>query len=416
MQKIIRSFAAVVLAVIMAASCLLFAACSEKDPQDEQNPVILKLGDLKLRKFHFDSLYATNDSYYKMSQGAISMADYFDMICEQTARYAVTLKAARAKGYELTAEDEQNVINSRDAQWEHIKQVFEDKIKDDIEGEQARQEEFERLFVLETGYSSELYVKCLEESLRDRELIQKYFEEQTDGLEPTSQQVKDYLDQLVNNHSQISFSSFASQCLAFAKGEGDPVMFVPSDCFTVVQFMTDSDADMSRIESLIPTVTAEEMLNDVISDTVNLDENMHAELFRGYGYPIHESITGNYSEEFVFAAYRASGKKNVPGKLPVDMPEFEEFETSDGRKVVKVVDEEGAHYVMMLRKLRKGNLSYSEGDEIWQYGYDCAKAKLRQDSFDAEIEKEYQESVKRHRFTWYYDRFKSNYIPSYNID
>lgn len=406
------------IAVVMLAALLLLtvllSACSKAD-KDPMNPVVMKLGDLKLTKFIFDSLYATNSNYYKMSQGAISMSDYFDLVTDDMGRYAVTLKEARDKGFELTEEDEANISTDCEAQWEHIKGLFMEKIDSSITDPDQIAEEFERRFKIDTGYSSEVYKTNLEQSLRDRELIQKLFESMTDDMEPSDADVKNYLELQVNNESQAGFATFAERFRKFVEEEGDPFTFVPDNCFTVDQYLigleNDADARTQELDSRFETGISSEEFLELISSDANDDANMKNERYFKTGYLIHKTVAGNYTEEFYYASCAANGQKIVSGLDADMMRNAVTLNTSDGKTVIKIADADGYHYVMVVKEYLKGEVRYEKGDDVWNFGYEGAKSTIRQKHFDDTVEEWYQNAKSSKKIKWYFDRFKDKYLP-----
>ena len=404
------------IAMLLVLAALTAVFCTSCESYDEMNPVILKLGDMTLTKFYFDSLYATNDDYYKMSQGAISMSDYFDSIVEDVGRYAVTLKTARDRGFTLSDEEQAKIEQDYESQWEHIRQIFREKVNSSITDEAEIESEIERLFEIDTGYTSEVYRESLKLTLADRELVRKLFEDLTKDIEPTEKQVRKYIELKVNSESQAGFATFAQRFNAYAEGTGDPFLFIPAECFTVDQFMidtTDTTASAARIstmdEKLDSGLSSQQFMESVASDE-NDDENMRDEKHRDLGYLMHDSMKSSYSIEFYYAAYRASGKKVAPGVEIMSAPDLQLFTTTDNKLIARVAEESCVRYVILNRRYVKGNVSYKIGDDIWNYGYEGAKAEIRQKNFDQQADEWYAKDGRKIR--WYLDRIKKKYVPS----
>lgn len=414
-MNIIKKAVILLLAALTALTALTFTACKE-DPIDAMNPVVLQIGKYELRRFYFDSLYATNSKYSEFAAGRLSQSDYFDVVAAATERYAVTLKTAKEQGFTLTEEDEASVRSDSDKQWDHIREVFLERVDSNITDPAKIEEEFERLFTIDTGYSSEVYRACLDESLRNRLLIKKLFDKVTDGIEPTEQDIRSYLDLQSNIAYTEGFGGFRYRFEQYRDNGGEPFVFVADDCFTVIQYLiapgdgaqAEADALDARLEA---GITADEFRELVASEN-NGDENMRGEMFRKLGYLVHESVIGDYSNEFTYAAYLASGSKVFPGMTPDFSAEFGLFETTDGKTVAKVAGEDGIHYVMLARKYLKGNLSYTEGDPVWQLGYEGAALTVRQAYFDKQVD----EWLKDAKIEWFYDRFKDDYMPHQTED
>ena len=418
MKKSIRP-AALLLALLILTAAFAFAAC-KKDPNAEMNPVVLKLGDLKLTKYYFDSLYGTNKNYYYMSQGALSMEEYFNLVTDEMERYAVTLKAAREKGFTFTAEEEAEIAADAESQWEHIKGVFMEKIDSSLTDPDEIAKAFEDRFVLETGYSSELYRSCLNDALHDRMLIKKLMVSMTEGVEPTEQDVRNQIDLLINAESQSGFASFAAKFRSYAAGEGDPFFFVPEECFAVVQYLVndgpDAESEIERVDALLESSFSSEDFIDLVASESNDDKTMLDEKARRLGYLVHDSLIDDYTTEFFCAANVANGRKVIPGIQPGVITDYEVFRTVNGKIIVKIADEGCTRYLMVIKNYRKGNVSYTSGDDIWNMGYANAKDKVRQDRFDDAVEEWYQAALKGKDFKWYFDRFKSNYLPKTILD
>ena len=327
-MNIIKKAVILLLAALTTLTALTFTACKE-DPIDAMNPVVLQIGKFELRRFYFDSLYATNSKYSEFAAGQLSQSDYFDVVAAATERYAVTLKTAKEQGFTLTEEDEASVRSDSDKQWDHIREVFLERVDSNITDPAKIEEEFERLFTIDTGYSSEVYRACLDESLRNRLLIKKLFDKVTDGIEPTEQDIRSYLDLQSNIAYTEGFGGFRYRFEQYRDNGGDPFVFVAEDCFTVIQYLIapgdGAQAEADALDARLAAGVTSEEFKTLVAAEENADENMHGESFRNLGYLIHESMLEEYSKEFAYASYLVYGSKVFPGMTPDFSAEYSSF-------------------------------------------------------------------------------------------
>ena len=412
------------LAAATVLTCIGAAAC-KKD--EGNNPVIMKTGKTEIRKFDFAYLYGSHKQYEYVAAGAIKMSEYFNIVVKDLAKYAVTLDKAKSMGFELTEEDEAKIKADFEAQIEYTEKMLDERVDASITDEAERKAKRDELLETDTGYDMATYRECLENTLRNKALVDKLFEKETEGVEPTEEEILNYIELQTNTESQYGFATFAANYEKFIAGEGKAFFFVPDNCFTVDQIFfgydTTVDAD-GNITSSDNTAALEKaaaldaklaggIANDELRRLVgedNDDENMLDERFRSYGYLVHSSLTGKYSDAFNFGAYKANGERTAPGKKLGDNPEYEVFETATGKKVVKVFDEDGIRYIFVNRRYPKGNVSYEKADTdpIWQAGYEGAKQTARLALYEQKVDEWYRNQ----KVTVYYDKFKSDFMPT----
>ncbi|MBR0157268.1 MAG: hypothetical protein IJM20_07110 [Clostridia bacterium] len=412
-MKKLKKTEIILLAALMLATALISAACSkdEEEEQDPMNPVVLKIGEFELKKFYFDSLYATHEKYYYLSAGAITQEEYFNTVVDAVEDYAVTLKEARDRNFTVTAEEEETIKNDTEAQWQYIREEFLRRVDSSITEEDQIEAEFARLFEVDTGYTPEAYREYLAESMHDRILIKKLYDSVTEEVEPTDEEVRSYLDLKVNSLSQETFAAFADKYAAYRDGSGEPFIFIPADCFAVDQLLLEGDgaaALAEQIDARFEGGISFDQFIMLVSGDSNADENMRNEKFRSLGYLMHASTVPSYPQELAYGAYAASGSKIYPGMSPEYSPEYTVLKTSDGKTVVKVAAAGSIRYVTVVKTYIKGNVSYHQGDDIWNMGYEGAKAQVGKTYFDGKV----AEWRKAAKIEWFFDRFKSNYVPA----
>lgn len=157
-------------------------------------------------------------------------------------------------------------------------------------------------------------------------------------------------------------------------------------------------------------MTSAEFTELVGSDS-NDDESMREERARSMGYLVHDDLRDEYTTEFFYAANVANGRKVVPGMQMGSIPEYDVYKTTDNRIVVKIHEEGCTRYLMVARKYIKGNVSYKAGDDIWELGRRTATEYIQRKYFDDQVEEWYQAALKGKKIKWYFDRFKSSYLP-----
>lgn len=131
-----------------------------------------------------------------------------------------------------------------------------------------------------------------------------------------------------------------------------------------------------------------------------------AMFFSRWGYLIHNTLFEDYEKPLLIGAYYAHGIEQLPPELSNKNTSSQYFETTDGKRIVKITAKGSIRYVVENRSLAKGPMPYVEGDEVWNLSYDGALAAASDIEYDDQFEVWFSEA----NVTYYYDRFKSNYI------
>ena len=165
------------------------------------------------------------------------------------------------------------------------------------------------------------------------------------------------------------------------------------------------DVTASEIDSILSVGVSYDDFIDLIARYGN-DENMQGDVFLRWGYLIHNTLFEDYEKPLLIGAYYAHGIEQLPPELSNKNTSSQYFETTDGKRIVKITAKGSIRYVVENRSLAKGPMPYVEGDEVWNLSYDGALAAASDIEYDDQFEVWFSEA----NVTYYYDRFKSNYI------
>ena len=161
----------------------------------------------------------------------------------------------------------------------------------------------------------------------------------------------------------------------------------------------------SEIDSILSVGVSYDDFIDLIARYGN-DENMQGDVFLRWGYLIHNTLFEDYEKPLLIGAYYAHGIEQLPPELSNKNTSSQYSETTDGKRIVKITAKGSIRYVVENRSLAKGPMPYVEGDEVWNLSYDGALAAASDIEYDDQFEVWFSEA----NVTYYYDRFKSNYI------
>ena len=423
-------------ALLVAVMCAVLAAggCNpQKTPDYGINPVALSVNGVDITLFDFDRFYTTNEKYYYLTHGAVDAQEYFETVLDEVVRYGVALSKAQELNIQLTAEDEDEVQNELQTQCDLTFEKYSKTLADSSTASAAPaldSKTVEAAFREDKGYSFAEYRGFLARFLRNKKIISKLYEQITADVAPDEEEIIAYIQLNVSEQSLDSFSTFVTRYKSFVNEKGDVPFFVPEDCFTVDQLLLQYSSDesestaepdasgtlpaytfdtasvtASEIDSILSVGVSYDDFIDLIARYGN-DENMQGDVFLRWGYLIHNTLFEDYEKPLLIGAHYAHGIEQLPPELSNKNTSSQYFETTDGKRIVKITAKGSIRYVVENRSLAKGPMPYVEGDEVWNLSYDGALAAASDIEYDDQFEVWFSEA----NVTYYYDRFKSNYI------
>lgn len=88
---------------------------------------------------------------------------------------------------------------------------------------------------------------------------------------------------------------------------------------------------------------------------------MQGDVFLRWGYLIHNTLFEDYEKPLLIGAYYAHGIEQLPPELSNKNTSSQYFETTDGKRIVKITAKGSIRYVVENRSLAKGPMPYVEG-------------------------------------------------------
>lgn len=408
----------VILLLALAMSLGVLCSCKVKE---ETNPVIMTVDNFELTKFDFNMSYANHQYYYHYVYGAISADEFFNRVMKDLTRFAVAVNRAHKLGITLTESEEAEIMKEVQEQCDHVYEQYLERVVSSITGEEEIKAEVYRLYELDMGFSFDEYRIMYENTVRNSKMAHKLYEQVVADVTPDESLVLKYMQNQVLNQSQMSFGEFADKYKSFISDNGDVPFFVPDNCFTVNRLFlaynnvgSDSEPEYDDsmaalkaedIDSLLTLGISFDDFNKLIL-SMGDDAAMKNDTCLDWGYLVHKSLEKSYDDGFVYAAMQLSGDSFKPSNADAELPKLTYFDTTDNKQIVKFYTETGINYLMINRKFIKGNMQYERGDEVWNLAYEGAY----QIECDNVYDKVYESWFAEAKITYYYDRFKDEYI------
>ena len=396
---------ALVMAIAMCASAL---GCLNSYRGD---PIVAKVGDVKLDLNQYLTLYNNTDSntnmyYMYMQYGLIDRAQYANYILDDLVNYGVQLNQAKVQGITLDETEEAELQTKVDDQIkDYLNSNYASKISSSITGEQEKYEaelELLKKELSDNGSSFEEYRKNIEESLRNSTLISKLHDVNVADVTVDNEDVKAYFTDNAKKDTKVSdFNTAFSNFLSGSSNipplfmphpekavEDDPettdvVETMPADpeaeFFSVQHVLmkfktapgesvTDLEAyaaedeelvnKMKEFEDSLSGLTSEQFLEKCHDSETNDDSGMMQPAYQYFGYLMQKDLIDSYYEGFGYAAMKLKYGEDWEPKAeePKEGEEAKEPETykveyftlADGAKVAKVFTKTGgAHYIIL---------------------------------------------------------------------
>lgn len=350
-KKALVRFAAVVIAVIMCAS--MFGCISSY----KTNPMIAKVGNVKLDLNQYLTLYNNTDSstnmYYAYLQyGIINREQYANYILDDLVNYGVQLDQVEVQGITLDETEEADVVAKAE---EQIKSYCDTTYKSKIDAaitdaEEQYKAELELLKedLKAAGNTFEAYRSNIEDGLRKSALVQKLHDVNVADVTVNNDDVKAYFAD--NAKTDVTAASFNQSFTNFVTrtAEGAP-LFMPhperaveddpdtadtneskeanpyGEIFSVqhvlIKFTNEAgDADkdlaayaaedkeftvkMNAFESEISGLDTQGFLDKCHDKEVCEDPGMLRPAYQYFGYIMQESLLSSYFDGFGYAAMK----------------------------------------------------------------------------------------------------------------
>ncbi len=350
-KKALVRFAAVVIAVIMCAS--MFGCISSY----KTNPMIAKVGNVKLDLNQYLTLYNNTDSstnmYYAYLQyGIINREQYANYILDDLVNYGVQLDQVEVQGITLDETEEADVVAKAEEQIKsYCDTTYKSKIDSAItDAEEQYKAELELLKedLKAAGNTFEAYRSNIEDGLRKSALVQKLHDVNVADVTVNNDDVKAYFAD--NAKTDVTAASFNQSFTNFVTrtAEGAP-LFMPhperaveddpdtadtdeskeanpyGEIFSVqhvlIKFTNEAgDADkdlaayaaedkeftvkMNAFESEISGLDTQGFLDKCHDKEVCEDPGMLRPAYQYFGYIMQESLLSSYFDGFGYAAMK----------------------------------------------------------------------------------------------------------------
>ena len=401
-NAIVRALA-VLMAVIMIAS---LSACVSSY---NSNPVVAKVGNVKLDLGQYLTLYNNTDSnsnmYYTYLQyGMINREQYANYMLDELVNYGVQLDQVQVQNITLDEEEEAEFQKEVDDQIkDYVDETYKSKIDQTITDEAAKYQAELDLFyqdLKENKTTFEKYRANLEESLRNSALIKKLQKVHTADVKATTEDIAKYFTD--NANKSITVANFKSAFTNFMNKsseaapffmphperaveddpettdkdetkEADPFGEFFSVLHTLLQFKAAAGDDvtdlaayaaddeefvakMEAFEALIPTLTREQFIEKCYDKETCEDPGMMQPAYQYFGYIMQEDLLDAYYPGFGYACMKLKyGDAWEPEKEAVTdaskpvVPDYlvKMFQLADGTQIAKVFTKGGAHYIIL---------------------------------------------------------------------
>ena len=375
------------------------------------NPIVAKVGGVKLDFNRFYTLYTNTDSstnpYYSyMQYGAITREQYADYIIDQLVAYGVQLDQVNIQNITLDSEEEAKLQQDvedyiKESAISNYSSEIDSAITDEAKKAEACMEKlYEALANNNRKYDD--YRKDIENSLRESALIEKLRKVNIGEVTVTNDDLKAYVEEKSTVPDVANFmsawQSFVARNTEAAplvmphpeKGvEDDPettdkdetVEADPNNAFFTVQhllmkFSTEASGDdandlpayaekdqnliakMTSFESGIAELTTEQFLEKCHDKEMCDDPGMLHPAYQYFGYIMQTELISQYYEGFGIAAMKLKyghdweePEKNDATTTAEDAEkkpvEIEYFTLADGAEVAKVYTKAGIHYIIV---------------------------------------------------------------------
>lgn len=401
-KAIVRILAVI---IVVAMSAGLFGCVSSY----RSNPIIAKVGSVKLDLAQYLSLYNNTDAnsniyYMYMQYGLINAEQYANYILDDLVNYGVQLDQIKVQGITLDDEEEAKVQSDADSQIKsYLESTYASKIDSSIKEDDAKYEaelELLKADLATNNTTFEEYRDNVVDNLRNTALIAKLREVNVKDVTVNNDDVKKYFEE--NTESAPDVTSFKNAFTSFITAASNaiplrmphPELPVEDDpetedkdeskpankygeIFSVQHLLfkfknaagkdvTDLAAyaeedkelsvKMSTFEETISSLTPEQFLAKCFDKDFCDDPGMQQDAYKYFGYMMQESILSSYYEGFGYAAmklmfgdeWEPEAEGEGENKTEPKTYDVTYFTLADGAtKVAKVFTTSGVHYIIL---------------------------------------------------------------------
>ena len=375
------------------------------------NPIVAKVGGVKLDFNRFYTLYSNTDSstnpYYSyMQYGAITREQYADYIIDQLVAYGVQLDQVNVQNITLDSEEEAKLQQDVD---DHIRESaisnYASEIDATITDEAAKAEACMQVLkdtLKKNNRKFEDYRKDIEESLRESALIEKLRKINIGEVVVSNDDLKAYVEEKTSVPTVANFMS-AWQSFVARNSEAAPLAMPhpekaveddpettdkdetveadPTNAFFTVQhllmkFSTEASGDdandlpayaekdqnlyakMTSFENGITELTSEQFLEKCHDKEMCDDPGMLHPAYQYFGYIMQTELISQYYEGFGVAAMKLmyghdweepakSDATTTADEAETKPVDIEYFTLADGVEIAKVYTKAGVHYIIV---------------------------------------------------------------------
>lgn len=400
-KAIVRILAIVIVAAMSAG---LFGCVSSY----RSNPVVAKVGSVKLDLSQYLSLYNNTDTssnmyYAYMQYGLINAEQYAKYILDDLVNYGVQLDQIKVQGITLDAEEEAKVLSDTEAEIKnYLETNYASKIDSSITDETAKYEaelELLKADLADNKTTFEEYRSGVEESIRNSALLTKLRDVSIKDVTVDNEQIKAFYTD--NTASAPDVSSFKNTFTSFMTAasnaiplrmphperavEDDPetedkdeskaadpygeifsvqhllFKFKTAAGSTVTDLAAYAAEDkelsvkMSTFEETLSGLTREQFLEKCFDADFCDDPGMQHDAYKYFGYMMQESILSTYYDGFGYAAmklyfgdeWEPEAEGDGENKTEPKTYDVTYFTLSDSTKIAKVFTTSGVHYIII---------------------------------------------------------------------
>jgi hypothetical protein len=405
-----KRFSAIVRALAVLMAVIMIASLSACVSSYNSNPVVAKVGNVKLDLNQYLTLYNNTDTntnmYYTYLQyGMITREQYANYMLEELVNYGVQLDQVQVQNITLDADEEAKLQQDVDDRIkEYVAETYASKIDQTITDETAKYEAEMEMFYKELKDAKttfEKYRANLEESMRSTALLEKLQKIHTADVKAKTEDVAKYFED--NANTSITVSSFKSAFDNFMTKKSDTAPFYmphperaveddpdttdkdetkEADPFgeffsvlhTLLMFKESAGdsvedlaayaaedeefvAKMEEFEASLETLTREQFIEKCFDKEVCEDPGMQQAAYQYFGYIMQEELLDAYYPGFGYACMKLKfgdewvpekEDQNVDASKPI-VPDYEVkmFQLADGTQIAKVFTKGGAHYIIL---------------------------------------------------------------------
>lgn len=402
-MKFNKTFVRILVFLMIAAMGMSLVGCVNSYAN---NPVVAKVGGVKLYLQQYSNLYQNSQYYQYMQYGLMTREQYANFIMDSLIMEGVQLDQLEVQHITLDADEEAAVQKKVDEQIEeYVNSGFLAKVQTSITDPNERYEaafELFKAYLKENGTKFDEYRKEVENTFRQNARLDKLRELTVKDITVTTDDVKKAItDSLDKSISAADFYTAWSNFLSMSAKTAPLFMPHPeraveddpetsdkdeskdadpyAEFFTVkhllIKFKTQAgdtvedleayaaeDAEFSEkmkaMEESFAEIGIDEFLAKCADKETCDDPGMQTPAYKYFGYLMQASLISKYYDGFGYAAMKLrfgdewkSDKEKQAAEENAENaePEYKLFalQLKDGTKLVKVFTNAGVHYIVI---------------------------------------------------------------------